>query len=84
MKPPEEKKIRMYHCRQYSANFSSSLGATPEGVWDLFRVLGGGVGLPAFRAGLERPGKEGEVGETRRVLDFGLVGGEMELVEGKS
>lgn len=59
------------------------MGATPDGVVDRFRALGGGVGLP-FRPGLERPGNEGEVGETSRPFDFGLVGGVIELVEGRS
>lgn len=72
-----------YHDRQYLAKVSSSLGATPNGVVDRLRPLGGGVGL-AFLGVLERPGKEGEVGEINRPLGLGLVGGDMEGVEGRS
>jgi hypothetical protein len=75
--------FKTHQARQYSANFSSSLEATPDGVEDLFRALGGGVGLP-LRPGLERPEKVEEVGETTPTFDPGLVGGVMELVDGKS
>lgn len=71
--------LQTHHDRQLSAKCSSSLGATPEGVADRFRALGGGVGLP-FRPGLERPENEGELGDTSP----GLVGGVIELVEGRS
>lgn len=41
------------------------------------------MGLPLLGV-LERPGNEGEVGEMRRPLDLGLVGGDMEVGEGNS
>lgn len=74
-----------HHARQYSANISSSLGATPNGVIDRFRPLSGVLGLVAVRGvlELERPGKEGEVGDISRV-DLGLVGGDMDGAEGRS
>lgn len=50
---------------------------------DRFRALGGGVNLP-LRPALERPEKVGEDGEVTRPFDLGLVGGDIELVEGKS
>ena len=50
---------------------------------DLFRALGGGVGLP-LRPALERVEKAGEVGEMTRPSGLGLVGGDIELVDGKS
>ena len=72
-----------HHARQCSAKLSRSLAAAPEGVADLFRPLGGGVGRP-FLVPRERLGKEGEVGERMRPADRGLVGGDMEVVEGRS
>jgi len=49
-----------------------------------FRPVGGDVGRTLLGP-LDRPGKEGEVGETSRPFDFGLVGGgDMETVEGRS
>lgn len=50
---------------------------------DLFLALGGGVGLP-LRPALERVEKVGEVGEMTRPFDLGLVGEDIELVDGKS
>lgn len=74
----------LYQARQCSAKISRSLEATPlDGVADLFRWLGGGVGLP-FLVPLERPEKEGEVGESTRAPDLGLVGGDIDVVEGRS
>ena len=72
-----------YQDRQYSANCSSSFGVTPSGVADLLRRLGGGVGLP-FLTPRERPENEGEPGETIRLVDLGLVGGDIEVAEGRS
>jgi hypothetical protein len=46
-------------------------------------MLGGGVGLPLLGP-LERPGNEGEDGEIIRPTDLGLVGGDIETVEGRS
>jgi hypothetical protein len=66
-------RVKAYHARQCAANCSSSLGATPTGVAERFRADGGGVVL-AFLAALERPAKDGEVGDVPKV-GFELPGG---------
>lgn len=71
------------HARQFSANFSSSLGPTPIGVSDRLRVEGEGIGLP-FLAVLDLPVNEDAVGESWSNFDLGLVGGVMEAAEGRS
>lgn len=71
------------HARQFSANFSSSLGPTPIGVSDRLRAEGEGIGLP-FLAVLDLPVNEGVVGEACSNLDLGLVGGVNEAAEGRS
>lgn len=71
------------HDRQFSANFSSSLGPTPIGVSDRFRAEGDGI-APPFLAVLDLPVNEGVVGESHSNFDLGLVGGVIEAVEGRS
>lgn len=48
------------------------------------RALGGGVGRP-LKGVLERPENEGDVGDIKRLaLDLGVIGGDIEVVEGRS
>lgn len=81
---PDASSCEKYHNRQWSANFSRSLLATPNGVVERFRAEGGSVDR-AFLGVLDLPENDAEDGDTNPDLIPGLVaGGDTDVAEGRS